>query len=92
MQTTSSVLVAWYVKHFRSQVRLAKKDPKAWIGATRRFGLQLILVAIALLAVCVFLPDDARRWIFVSLSAVTFLVGVWHRANARAITDAIGLD
>lgn len=87
MHAKPPVLVALYVKRFHRQVEIAAREPGAWIVATRRFGLNLMIVAAALLALCVVLPDDSRRWLFVGIAVVTGLAGAWHRKYARSIAE-----
>ena len=87
MQAKPPVLVALYVKRFRRQVEIAAREPDGWIVSTRRFGLRLMIVAAALLALCIVLPDDSRRWLFVGIAVVTGLAGAWHRKYASSIAE-----
>ena len=85
MSKEPALLVSLYVKHMRRQVQQAAEDPDVWIRSTRRFGAQLIVVGVVLLGVCLLLPDDSRRWLFVGVAAVTTLAGYWHRKHAEQI-------
>jgi len=50
-----------------------------------RFGIALLLLGIFFLGFCFFLPNDARRWMFVAMACLVVLVGVWFadRANKK---------
>jgi hypothetical protein len=57
----------------------------AWVAKTVLFGKRLVLVGVALLILCVFLPNDGRRLVFVGMGLLTVVVGVWHQRYAPRI-------
>jgi hypothetical protein len=82
------MLVRWYVARIRPRTRgkPAKWDD-AWVSGTIRFGWEVLIAGVGLLALCVFLPDDGRRWLLVAFGLITAAVGLWHIRNARAVCD-----
>lgn len=87
-QTAAPFLVRWYAGHIKPRTRGKPSQwDEAWVRGTIRFGWQVFLVGIAALVLCVFLPDDERRWFIAAFSVVTAVVGLWHVRNARAVCE-----
>lgn len=75
----------WANRTFASAKPIVGPD---WIRGTIAFGKQLVFVGAALLVLCIFLPNDSRRWIFVGMGLIVVAVGLWHQRNAQRIFDA----
>lgn len=81
-------LVRWYVAHIKPRTRGKPATwDEAWVRGTIRFGWQVLALGLGLLALCVALPDDGRRWIVLAFALITTAVGLWHVRNARAVCD-----
>ena len=83
-----SALVRWYVARIKPRTRGKPANwDEAWVQGTIRFGWQLLVVGLALLAGCFALPDDDRRWYVAAFALITAAVGAWHVRNARAVCE-----
>ena len=81
-------LVRWYAENVKPHSRGKPAVwGDAWIKETIRFGWKVVLVALLLLAGCIFLPNDGRRWFFLAIGVCLFGVGTWHVRNAHAICE-----
>ena len=84
----SDQLIRGYISANR---KFGRKHPIAgpdWIAKTVLFGKRLVLIGIALLILCFFLPNDGRRLVFVAIALATVAAGVWHQRCAHRIFAA----
>lgn len=77
--------------YIAANARFAKKKPidgQDWVKNTVLFGKRMVVVGAALLVLCAFLPNDARRLAFIGAGLLVLVVGFWHQRSAQAIFDA----
>lgn len=76
--------------YLHANAKFGRKHPIVgpdWVAKTVLFGKRLVMIGAALLILCVILPNDARRLLFVGMGLVTVAVGLWHQRNAQRIFD-----
>lgn len=84
----SDQLIRGYISANRKFGRKHPITGSCWVAKTVLFGKRLVLIGIALLILCFFLPNDGRRLVFVAIALVTVAAGVWHQRFAQRIFEA----